>query len=520
MRHRLLLIVLLIVAPVSLAYVAYKAWHPGSAAAATCLDQDQLQPLPSQHAQPAAGEVPIIFVHGITSSYQTWTHPELNGGEPLSQRVAAIPGASVWGFDYSKESLDWVTNPAIGPTLAGAITCLTQITGKSAILIAHSMGGLATQYAAAQRDGNGTVGDHIAEVITLGTPYKGSKVLSAAQIAVKGGEDLADPEVAAAVEALLSACAGLSETGLASGDSNPCSLLAVLRSPIGTALEYDSPQIAALPAWSPSIPVNDIDGNIDLTLSILFWHHTFDVGDIAVSNDSAVAHNTAGSPFNITCSMNGFKNLTSGEFLDCYHGNLPKNPTIVNYVLSHVSRLVSAEHPLSTTTTPPSASTPPPLTTSSHCADWYAASSSQQRALAVTVSPGVQLTTTVPSSASGHAAFMEGFIEGGCDRAKSRGLSPSSVPLSDVLAGNYSSSSSTSTTPPTTTSSTTPPHTAGVPTCIQWLQMSLSQRYAAVASMQAAHHDTSSEGIAYYSVRAFCAIYPNYSIDGVYNGNL
>ena len=26
--------------------------------------------------------------------------------------------------------------------------------------------------------------------------------------------------------------------------------------------------------------------------------------------------------------------------------------------------------------------------------------------------------------------------------------------------------------------------------------------------------------IAYYSVRAFCAIYPNYSIDAVYNGNL
>jgi hypothetical protein len=357
-------------------------------------------------------------------------------------------------------------------------------------------------------------------VITLGTPYKGSKLLSAFQIAIKGGEDLSDPEVAAAAEALLSACSGLSDTGLSSGDSNPCSLLSVLRSPIGSALEYDSPQIAALPAWSSRVPVNDVDGNIDLTLPVLFWHHTFDIGDVPVSNDSAIAHNTTGSPFNITCSMNGFKNLTSGEFLDCYHGNLPKNPTIVNYVLSQVSRVVSTEHPTSTTTTPASPSSPP-LTTSSSCADWNAAPASQQRALAAAVSPGVQLTTPVPSSPSEHAAFMVGFIGGGCDRAKSRGLSPSSVPLSDVLAGEYlPSNSGTSTTPPTTTSSTTQTQTGGVPTCIQWLQMSMSQRDAAVSSMQAAHHDSLPVGVVYLSVRAFCAIYPNDSIDGVYNGNL
>jgi len=357
-------------------------------------------------------------------------------------------------------------------------------------------------------------------VLTLGTPYKGSKLLSAAQVAVTGGEDLADPEIAATVEALLSACAGLSETGLASGDSNPCSILSVLRSPIGTALEYDSPQIAALPAWSPSIPVNDIDGNIDLVVPMLLWHKTVDIGDVAVTNDSAVAHNTTGSPFNVTCTVHGFTNFVDALSLPCYHGNLPKNPMIVNYVLSQVSRLVSAEHPTSTTTTPASPSTPP-LTTNSSCGGWYAASPSRQSAFAATVSPGVQLTTTVPSSPSVHAAFMTGFIGGGCDRAKSRGLSPSSVPLSDVLAGDYlASSSGTSTTPPTTTSSTTPTQTGGIPTCMQWLQMSLSQMYAAVSSMQAAHHDPYPLGVAYFSVRAFCAIYPNYSIDGVYNGSL
>jgi pimeloyl-ACP methyl ester carboxylesterase len=440
MRRGLLLSTVLIVATGLAGYIAYGL--PGSAAAATCDPTSyQLHGLPGNQNR---GDVPVIFVHGITSSYKTWTKPELNGGDPISQRIASSAGTSVWGFDYGPESADWVTNPAIGPTLAKAITCLARITGKRVILIDHSMGGLATQFAAGQRDGNGTVADHIAEVITLGTPYKGSKLLTAARIAIKGGEDLADPDVAAGTEALLSACAGISQAGLAA--DNPCGVLAVARTPIGTALEYDSPQIAALPAWPAHLAVNDIAGNIDYTLKLGFIHHTFDFGDIAVSDDSATAHNTDGSPENVTCphdSLGTIVKLGSA----CYHSNLPKNPKVVDYVVSLVSRLVARQQPPPST---PTTTTAPPATlgSSSSCGDWYAASFAQRSAYAGTVSPGVQLTTPVPAG-SRHAPFMYGFIGGGCDRAKSRGLSPAAVPLSAVLAGDYLPGSTT--TPTTTT---------------------------------------------------------------------
>ncbi|MGO9955395.1 MAG: hypothetical protein ACLP50_05355, partial [Solirubrobacteraceae bacterium] len=100
-----------------------------------------------------------------------------------------------------------------------------------------------------------------------------------------------------------------------------------------------------------------------------------------------------------------------------------------------------------------STSAGPSLSSSSSCADWFAASFSQRAAFAATVSPGVQLDTPVPSG-SQHAPFMYGFIGGGCDRAKSRGLSFADVPLSAVLAGDYLAGSST--TPTTSTTAPAP----------------------------------------------------------------
>ncbi len=426
-------------------YVGYGAWSPGGAAAADCTNS---QVYTLNHSPFAAGDVPVLFVHGITSSpatwttseLTTWTTSELNGAASISKRVGSIPGTTVWAFDYHQWSEDWVNDSTIGPALAKAITCLASATGKRVILIAHSMGGLATQFAAARRDGNGTVGDRIAEVITLGTPYKGSKLLTVAQAAVKGGEDLADPEVAATVEALLSACAGISEAQLVPGNDNPCSIFSVLRAPIGSALEYDSAQIAALPAWSPQLAVKDIDGNIDINIDIFgLYHHTFDIGDIAVSPDSATAHNTDGTPDNVTCPNDAIIKIVKLGSV-CYHSHLPRNSDVVNYVVSLVSRLVARQRPA------------PPKPT----------------------------TTTGPPPTT------------------------------------------TSTPPPTTTTSPAPTttQTGSAPSCIEWLQMSLSARYAVVASMQAAHHDTFPLGVAYGSVRLFCAIHPNYPIDGVYNGSL
>jgi hypothetical protein len=90
----------------------------------------------------------------------------------------------------------------------------------------------------------------------------------------------------------------------------------------------------------------------------------------------------------------------------------------------------------------------PKLNSASSCADWEAASFAERNAYAATVSPGVQLDTPVPTGST-HAAFMYGFIGGGCDRAKSRGLAPADVPLSAVLAGNYLPASTATPSPST-----------------------------------------------------------------------
>ncbi|MHB8242590.1 MAG: hypothetical protein ACYDHN_11415 [Solirubrobacteraceae bacterium] len=94
----------------------------------------------------------------------------------------------------------------------------------------------------------------------------------------------------------------------------------------------------------------------------------------------------------------------------------------------------------------------PKLSSASSCADWDAASFSERNAYAGTVSPRVQLTAPVPTGST-HAAFMYGFIGGGCDRAKGRGIVPAEVPLSAVLTGDYL----TPTTTPTTTTATPTP---------------------------------------------------------------
>ena len=55
----------------------------------------------------------------------------------------------------------------------------------------------------------------MAEVVAIGTPFTGSKFLTALQLVAQGGEDLVDPELAAAADALLSACAGTGQAELA-----------------------------------------------------------------------------------------------------------------------------------------------------------------------------------------------------------------------------------------------------------------------------------------------------------------
>jgi pimeloyl-ACP methyl ester carboxylesterase len=122
-------------------------------------------------------KVPVLMVHGFNSNPGMW-----NEGGEASMRSALEKDEGVKvvdSFDYKETHFNWVTDSAIGPKLAKTIDCLAQSSRKGGgagkvIVVAHSMGGLATRYAASQTIDGRKVADELGLVITLGTPNAGS----------------------------------------------------------------------------------------------------------------------------------------------------------------------------------------------------------------------------------------------------------------------------------------------------------------------------------------------------------
>jgi pimeloyl-ACP methyl ester carboxylesterase len=278
---------------------------------------------------PVAGSIPVIFVHGILSSPATWK-PGTPGS--LAWQTATMHGITAWTFGYAHRAEDWGTNPAIGPALARAVGCLAAVTGHQALVVAHSMGGLATQYAVGT-PGSPAAG-HVGEMITLGSPYTGSQILSDVKALETGGESTAavsgDPELAAFAEALLSACAGVATHT----DSNPCSLVSVLHAPIGTALEANSAAIRALPPLPSTLPVLDIAGNMDLFVGVGSVGFHVHPGDVAVTLPSATAHDTTSAPFVLSCRATVLDALGA----PCFHSDLMNAPSVIAGVLAEIRR--------------------------------------------------------------------------------------------------------------------------------------------------------------------------------------
>lgn len=297
----------------------------------------QLQPAP-RIGQKLKGTVPVVFIHGISGSAAMW---DTTSGTSMAGQAALIKDVTVWTFSYAHQSLDWVTEPAIGPAFAAAIACLAKASGHKVIVVAHSMGGLATQYAIGYPH-SPAAGD-VADLITIGTPYQGSLLLSVMRAVVSGSEagSLAsgDPGYAVLAEALLSACAGIATHT----NSNLCSLVSVLRSPVGTALEWHSPQIQQLPPWPPGLPVLDTAGDIQLQITVGARTITGDFGDVPVSLGSATAHDTVGTAHVRHCSplsLLGAVHLDPGP---CYHTHLPNDSDIIDVVLTAIRADLQAE---------------------------------------------------------------------------------------------------------------------------------------------------------------------------------
>ena len=129
---------------------------------------------------------PILFVHGIMSSPAMWDKDGRVGEQTVTEYMNAelskpgAPGGISYTFDWHSKSgyddgkspptLAWVTDSALGPALAGAISCLATKSGRKVVVIAHSMGGLLAKYAVSQSKALGDVSD----VFTIDTPLTGA----------------------------------------------------------------------------------------------------------------------------------------------------------------------------------------------------------------------------------------------------------------------------------------------------------------------------------------------------------
>lgn len=309
------------------------------------------------------GSVPVLFVHGIISGPDMWHQSASDDSDSLFTRITEIPGAQPFTFSYRDAALNWVTDDRIAPALAEAVTCLAEASQRQVVVVAHSMGGLATQLALATR--GGAVGDAIAEVVTIGTPFEGSVFLKVAQAAIAGTDIIAaangNPALAAGMEIVLALCARAGKERLARGEDNPCGLAAVPRSPVGVALIHKSPRIAALPDWPSDDPrlqshAGDIGTDISITVggfgptpetTVKFGRVA--LGDIPVSLDSATAEGERGEVIECPVGDLGRAELTADFELvldsPCWHLNLHRNPKIINSVLNTVRASVTAQTP-------------------------------------------------------------------------------------------------------------------------------------------------------------------------------
>lgn len=134
---------------------------PAAAAAPSCSTASS--PVPAAQSSTAR---PVVFVHGWTSSSATFHDTGQFLAEQLGNRIQP------YYFDYAEQSTTWAGDDRVAGCLATYLTAVSNAYGgdSKVIVVAHSMGGLATLYAA----GRNGVSNRIGGVVTFDTPYLGS----------------------------------------------------------------------------------------------------------------------------------------------------------------------------------------------------------------------------------------------------------------------------------------------------------------------------------------------------------
>lgn len=149
---------------VSVALLCWLGMSSGSAGVSPRCDDPRSRALPAP-----AGSVAVVLSHGWTGS--------MTGLVDMRRELERdLPGISVYVFDYGRLSDTWPSNPAIAACLAEFIRNVSTLNNVPVVYAAHSMGGLAVRYASDPKYAGAAAltSEHLAEVITVDTPHRGS----------------------------------------------------------------------------------------------------------------------------------------------------------------------------------------------------------------------------------------------------------------------------------------------------------------------------------------------------------
>jgi len=280
--------------------------------------------------------LPIVLVHGFNSSQAAWPDRARSYlASPDSKFCIAV-------FDYETSATRWVTNEDIGARLGTMIVKLAEKStrgggGGRVVVLAHSMGGLATRCAASiDCAGVPNVAESIRAVITFGTPHFGTTLKGYGRSVPSGlvGHYLA-------ISCKLSSDAsgvgrGFCDNARAFGTSDATK-----------ALTPQSSELSRLPSFPSSIPVRSLAGTVKIRTA--FWgvpSPWFSVGDIVVSEDSAHGENATvsgiGGSHAIDCGRIDLLLPVPSEFL-CWHGTETKDNQFLSDALNTIAKIRSQD---------------------------------------------------------------------------------------------------------------------------------------------------------------------------------
>lgn len=308
------------------------------------------------------GTTPVLFVHGIDSDYTTWTKgsASLTLKSPLDyvdSALATRQQVTGYTFDWSAYSgfksgseLAWVTGPPApgpGPLLAQAIKCVAQKAGHKVLIIAHSMGGLLTEYASA------SAADDIAAVFTLGTPYKGSWL-----------DSLAVGSLLPVSQSIAAACAFGASGAAGQGVKKHVKTNGAISGGVGSlcrvAGQRDDPGMAAMrtdakegtgwdalqkKGWPSGVPVYPLAASIQETWQPLPFgllsKTLLDLGDGVVGTSSEL---NGGTKPTTTCTVPAASTAAVLSFIDllaassCFHTNEPDNQALLASIITTIGQ--------------------------------------------------------------------------------------------------------------------------------------------------------------------------------------